>query len=157
MKKYLALIVIVLISLSSCNEDDPTIKPDEDYLVGTWTIKKIKTYHYLNGELDNMEESIYTEPYSTLKFDIDKTVTYSNPDFTETIIGTWDLDQKILKTDLKLELRSSSGYSMFYFFPENTISLLNETELVLKTPMSLKVGSTTENKTEYYSETYLEK
>ena len=158
MKKILLFTFFTFLTFISCSEDDASSKSDEDYLEGTWTIKKTITYHYLNGELDTIKESILKEPYSTLHFASNNEVTYSNPDFTIPILGKWDLNEKKLVTDLKLELSSSTGYGSFYFFPENTITLINETELILKSPMSIEATFYPDgDKIKHYAETYLEK
>lgn len=158
MKKLLPLTLIFIFIFSSCSRDDEPGKTDEEYLVGTWTVKKTNTFRYLNEELDSTETKIFEEPYSTLSFDANKNVAYTNSVYTNTINGQWVLNEKILKTDLKINLSASTGYNTLYIFPENTIVLLNDTELVLRSPMSLEVlhwpGG---DKTKYYSETYLEK
>ncbi|MFD2518756.1 hypothetical protein [Salinimicrobium flavum] len=157
MKKILPTILIILITFFSCSEDDESNKTDEDYLRGTWTIKKSKTYYYLNGEPDTLKESILEEPWSTLNFNSNKEVTYSNPDYTKPVIGKWVLNDKVLRTDLKIDPGSSTGYGPVYFFPENAITLLNDTELKLISPMSLEATHSNGDKIKYYSETYLEK
>lgn len=155
MKKILLL--LLLFSIFSCSKDDePTIK-DEDLLTGTWNIHKTKTYHFVNGELDSIQETIYEVPYSTLTFDSNKTVTYSNDKFTQPITGTWVLSEKLLFTDLHLQLSASTGYGTRYFFPENTISLLTQSTLILQSPMSLEHTFMNGDKIKHYTETYLEK
>ena len=146
MKKILLLTFFAFLTLISCSGDDSSTKSDEDYLHGTWTIKKTTTYYYVNGELDTTKESILKEPYSTLNFAQNYEVTYSNPDFTEPIIGVWGLNEKKLVTDLNLELSTSSGYSSIYFFPENTITSISETDLILKSQMSIERTSSNGDK-----------
>ncbi len=68
-----------------------------------------------------------------------------------------DLNEKTIRTDLKINMSSSSGYGTVYFFPENTIVLLNDTELLLKSPMSLEATYSNGNKVKYYSENFLER
>ena len=157
MKKILLLTFFTVITFISCSQDDETVKTDEDYLEGTWTIKKTITYYYRNGELETIKESILEEPYSTLHFAPNNEVTYSNPDYENLITGNWDLDEKNLTTDLKLNLSSSSGYGSIYFFPENAITLINEKDLILKSPMSVERTSSNGDELKDYSETYLEK
>lgn len=157
MKKILLLTFFAFLTFISCSKDDASTKSDEDYLQGTWTVKKTITYYYLNGELDTTKESNLEKPHSTLHFAPNNEVTYLNPDFTNPIIGLWRLNDKKLMTDLKLNLSSSSGYGSIYFFPENAITLLNETDLILKSPMSVERTSSNGDKLKDYSETYLEK
>lgn len=157
MKKILPLLLILLFIIFSCNKVDKPVKTDEEKLTGTWTIKKNLTHWYLNGEPDRIEESIAEQPYSYLTFDSNKNVSYTNPSYTNEIKGQWDLDEKALRTSLKIDMSSSSGYSTFYFFPESTIVLLNDSELVLKSPMSLESTHPNGDKIKYYSETYLER
>lgn len=157
MKKIFLLTIFTFIAFISCSKDDESGKTDEDYLQGTWTVKKTKTYYYVNGELETTKESILEEPYPTLYFDANKDVTYSNPDYTTPIIGKWDLNEKRLITNLKIDLSSSTGYSSFYFFPENEVTFINETKLILKSPMSSERTSSNGNKLKDYSETYLER
>lgn len=149
--------LFTVLTLISCSQDDATIKTDEDYLEGTWTIKKTITYNYLNGELEAIKESILEEPYPTLTFTSNNEVTYLNPDFENLITGNWDLDVKNLKTDLKIDLSSSSGYGTIYFFPENIITSISETDLILKSPMSIERTSLNGDKLKYYTKTFLEK
>ncbi len=157
MKKIFLSIFIILLALISCSKDVEPDKTDEELLNGTWTIKKAVTYKYLNGEVDAIEESISEEPYSQLKFNLDKEVIYSDPGITQPIKGKWLLNEKNLKTDLKLEPGSSTGYGTIYFFPENTILELNQTELILRSPMSQEVTHENGDKTKAYTETYLER
>lgn len=157
MKKLLLLTSFAFLTFISCNIQDSSTKSDQDYLEGTWTIKKTITYYYLNGELETIKESILEEPYPTLNFAPNNKVTYSNPDYENMITGNWDLDEKNLKTDLKIDLSSSSGYGSIYFFPENIITLISGTDLTLKSPMSKERTSSNGDKLKDYTETFLEK
>lgn len=155
MKKI--LLILILLTFFSCSQDDSSKKTDKDFLIGTWTIKKTMTYHYINGELESVQEFISKQPYSTLSFESNRAVVYSNQDFTDPIYGEWILNEKILNTDLKMEVSSSTGFRTFYFFPATTIILINETELILKSPMRMETINSNGDKTESYSETYLAK
>lgn len=156
MKKPLFIVIILLIIFSCNKNDDP--KTDKEYLIGTWTIKKVKTYYYLNGELDKIDETVFDkEPYSKLNFDSNQNVTYEDPDFTKIINGKWNLNNKNLKTDLKIDLGSSTGFGTQYFFPENNIIEINDVELILKSPMSLETTDLNGGKFKYYNETFFQK
>ena len=156
-KLFLPVLLFILALLFSCSRDDAREKTDEDYLKGTWTIKEVKTYHFLNGELDNIKDTIFEEPYSTLHFDSNNDVTYSAQFYTNPITGKWNLNEKLLTTNLKIELSSSSGFRTFYVFPENSIILINDSELILKSPMSPEGTFSNGDKIQSYVETYLEK
>lgn len=156
-KIFLPVLLFILALLFSCSRDDAPDKTDEDYLKGTWTIKEAKTYHYLNGELDNIKDTIFEAPHSTLNFDSNKDVTYSEQSYTTPITGKWNLNEKLLTTNLKIEVNSSSGYRTFYFFPENSIILINDSELILKSPVSPEATNSNGDKIQSYVETYLEK
>ncbi|MGB7786723.1 MAG: hypothetical protein WBL27_11525 [Salinimicrobium sp.] len=158
-KLFLPVLLFILALLFSCSRDDGPAKTDEDYLKGTWTIKEAKTYHYLNGELDKIKDTIFKEPYATLDFGSNKDVTYSTYHYTNPISGKWALNEKekVLTTNLKIELSSSSGYGTIYFFPENRIMLVNDSELILKSPMSGEATRSNGDKFQSYVETYLEK
>lgn len=147
----------ILILFLSCSQDDAQDKTDEEYLKGTWAIKEAKTYQYLNGELDEIKDTIFKEPYSTLKFDSNKEVTYSTRQYTNPISGKWNLNDKLLTTDLKIDLSSSSGYGTIYFFPENEIIFLDDSELILRSPMSGEATRSNGDKFKSFVETYLEK
>ena len=156
-KLFLPVLLFILALLFSCSRDDVPVKTDEDYLKGTWTIKEAKTYHYLNGELDNIKDTIFEEPYSTLQFDSNKEVIYSVQFYSKPITGKWNLNEKTLTTNLKVDLSSSTGYRTFYFFPENSITLINDSELILKSPMSGEATYSNGDRIQSYVETYLEK
>ena len=156
-QKLLPVLLLILVTFPSCNQDDPPVKTDEDYLKGTWIIKEAKTYHYLNGELDNIKDTIFEEPYSTLQFDSNKEVIYSVQFYTKPITGKWNLNEKTLTTNLKVDLSSSTGYRTFYFFPENSIILINDSELILKSFMSGEATYSNGDRIQSYVETYLEK
>ena len=149
MKKKLSttILSILLLTTFSCCQSDDSIKTDKEYLIGIWKVKKIKTYGDLNGELVIFYERIFdNEPYNKLTFYSNQNVTYRNLDLIEMINGKWTLNGKNLKTDLKLDLPITTGFGTKYFFPESDIIKINDTELILKSP----IGN-------LYTETFFEK
>jgi hypothetical protein len=159
MKKIIKTSILILfLSFYSCSEESILATSEKDYLIGNWRIIKVKTFNYLNNKLDNVEEKNFDKPnQSKLNFEENGNVSYLSPEFIKEINGIWNLNNKVLKTDLNIDL-TSAGYGIRYFFPENEIILINKNQLTLKSPMSLEsVIQPNGNKIKFYTETYLEK
>lgn len=152
-------ILTLFLFFFSCSDNDAPTLSEKENLVGVWKIFKVKTFTYIDGKLDKVEEKSFEESdQSKLIFTNKGKVSYSSKEFKTQINGIWELNNRILRTNLSIDLSPATGYGTIYLFPENEVILLSQNLLTLKYTTSIEhMLMPSGEKYKYCTETYLKK
>jgi len=86
LSRYYSVLILLLsiVSISACSNDDDTHSDLKDYIIGTW--RSFKCVAYVQGEMYEVEVSKngkYSNEYFEFKFEKDGTV----------VVSSWDVDE----------------------------------------------------------------
>ncbi|NMB82479.1 MAG: lipocalin family protein [Ignavibacteria bacterium] len=119
--KFLSILLISLILLSGCSNDDNPTSSSGDELVGTWILTKIILISLGNTELNPAQVGF--SGTIIMKSDRTFTATFSDSDGPSTDTGTWSV------ANGKLTMKSSSGETQVWPYGLTGNKLTVETNL----------------------------
>lgn len=150
-----AVLLLILVILTSCSTDDEPKKDAGNLLVGTWKLKATTIHTYFEEELVDVEEDLFTTaPYRILDLKADGTASFETPQYEGLFEGQWKLDGINFQTDVRIEPGEVSSIPL-YFFPPSEVTNLTASKFSLKS--SLLWTQRDGKRYSYYIENFFEK
>ena len=137
-KKELILLLFTLNLLISCNPEE-SFNEIEKYLInGVWKLESTERLTFKNDNYDELawpsDLSINESDSKKLIFTEDYRVSYESPFIIEKLYGNWKIseDEIYLFTDLSISPSSSTGYNIFYYYPQSKIVEIDKNTMLLE-------------------------
>ena len=138
-KEKFTIFLITLSLLLSCNPDEENFTEIERNLInGVWKLESTERLTYKNDNYAELAwQSVITINESDSKkliFTEDYMVSYESPNMIEKLFGNWKIseDEIYLFTDLNFGPSSSTGYNIFYYYPQSKIIELDKNTMLLE-------------------------
>jgi len=126
-------LIVIMPFLTSCSKNDD-IKTENLLTLGPWKYTQTENRYYTGERLDSTKFSIEADRKGILTFKNDYSVLYQGEWISnKTINGIWKVNasNKVLNTDLHLDLNPVTGYTSYPLYTECEIIQLSRSNLTL--------------------------